>query len=244
MCHALLFPQCAPEGTSSRDQSHDHYDERRSTSMPISSLSSMRSSHERRTHGAGSRGRTDVADTACMTGLSSPGDPEQTPLSPQAAEALTRDLVRLDVLQHREGVRTFSEPAEGSPAARDTTEQPERAYAHDQAHGCIRAALDHLVAWRQLLFKAGIMPMYAHMSLLRTAHEAALLAEWLMDPAIDDDTRRARGIAAQFEGYEERRKFEESIGGPRIPLQGKSASGRIADLMSVAGRLGLTEDKP
>ena len=119
--------------------------------------------------------------------------------------------------------------------------EPERAYAHDQAHGCIGAALDHLVAWRHLLFKAGIMPMYAHMSLLRTAHEAALLAEWLMDPAIDDDTRRARGIAVQLDDFEERRKFEESTGGPRVPLQGKSAAGRITDLMSVAGRLGLTK---
>jgi hypothetical protein len=92
-----------------------------------------------------------------------------------------------------------------------------------------------------VLVKARIMPLYAHMSPLRTAHEAALLAEWLTDPAIDDDTRRARGIAVQLEDYDERRKFENSTGGPRMPLRGKSAAGRIADLMALAGRLGLTK---
>jgi hypothetical protein len=122
------------------------------------------------------------------------------PLSAHSAQALTRDLGRLDELQQREGVLTLSDPAEGSPAARDTTES-ERAYAHDHALGCIEAALDHLVAWRHLLFEARIMPMFAHMSLLRTAHEAALLAEWLMDPTIDDDTRRARGFAVQLEDF-------------------------------------------
>jgi len=175
-----------------------------------------------------------------VTGLSRPGDPELKPLSPQGAQALTRDLGRLDALQDREGVLTFSEPAVGSTAASDLVE-PERFYAHHLAQTCIRAALDHLVAWRHLQFKAGIMPMYAHMSLLRTAHEAALLAEWLMDPVIDDDTRRARGIAVQLEDYDERRKFEDSTGGPRMPLQGKNAAGRIADLKAVAGRLGLTK---
>lgn len=175
-----------------------------------------------------------------MTGLFRPGDPELIQVARQSLEALRMDLGRLDDLRNRMGITTFVAPQVGSRAAKDLAE-PQRAYAHDEAGGCINAALDHLVAWRELLFKAGIMPMYAHMSLLRTAHEAALLAEWLMDPALDDDTRRARGIAAQLDGYEERRKFEESAGGPRVPLQGKSAAGRIADLMAAASGLGLTK---
>jgi hypothetical protein len=98
-----------------------------------------------------------------VTGLFRPGDPELKPLAPQAAQSLTRDLGRLDALQNRVGVLTFSDPSEGSPAARDSAE-PERFYAHHQAQSCIQAALDHLVAWRNLLFRAGIMPLYAHMS--------------------------------------------------------------------------------
>jgi len=175
-----------------------------------------------------------------VTGLFRPGEPELKPLAPLVAHALTTDLGRLRALQDREGVITFTDPAEGSAAARDALE-PERAYAHDQAHGCIRAALDHLVTWRYVMVEARIIPLYGHMSLLRTAHEAALLAQWLMDRAIDDDTRRARGVAVQLEDYDERRKFEDSTGGPRMPLRGKSAAGRIDDLMAAAVRLGLTK---
>jgi hypothetical protein len=178
-----------------------------------------------------------------VTGLSRPGDPVPTQVAPDALEALRTDLARLDDLRDRLGTTTLTPPPPGSRAAKDLPE-PERAYAHYQASGSISAALDHLTAWRELLLNAGIMPMYAHMSLLRTAHEAALLAEWLMDPAIDDDVRRARGVAVQLEDFKERRKFEDSAGGPRVPLQGKSAAQRIDDLMAAANRLGLTKKNP
>jgi hypothetical protein len=175
-----------------------------------------------------------------VTQLHRPGEPELTPISPQSQQALAADLARLDDLQHRKGVTTFAAAAAGSRAARDIADQA-RAYAHDHASGRISAALDHLVAWRALLLDAQIMPMYAHMSLLRTAHEAALLALWLVDPSINDDTRRARGIATQLADYKERKKFEDSVGGPRMPLQGKSAADRINDLMTTATGLGLTK---
>lgn len=175
-----------------------------------------------------------------MTSLSRPGEPELTPVAAQSLAALRRDLARLDGLRTRVGIPTFASAPVGSRAANDLAE-PERAYAHDQAIGSINAALDHLIAWRELLLTAGIMPMYGHMSLLRTAHEAALRAEWLMDPAIDDDTRRARGVAVQLEDYRERRKFEDSVGGPRVPLKGASAARRIDDLMAAASGMGLTK---
>jgi hypothetical protein len=174
-----------------------------------------------------------------MTDLSRPGEPVLTPVAPEALEALGEDLARLDDLRDRVGITIFTAPPAGSRTAKDLAE-PERAYAHHLASGAISAALDHLGAWRELLITAGIMPMYAHMSLLRTAHEAALLAAWLVDPAIDDDDRRARGVAVQLGDYVERRKFEDSVGGPRVPLQGKSAAQRFDDLMAAANRLGLT----
>jgi hypothetical protein len=36
------------------------------------------------------------------------------------------------------------------------------------------------------------MPTYAHRSLIRTAHESALLAYWLVEPGIDSATGLAR----------------------------------------------------
>ena len=54
------------------------------------------------------------------------------------------------------------------------------------------AAIDYLHNWRFLL-EAGVMPTYAHMSLIRTAHESALLAYCLVEPGTDSATRLAPG---------------------------------------------------
>jgi hypothetical protein len=76
----------------------------------------------------------------------------------------------------------------------------------------------HLHAWRFLL-EAGLMPTYGHMFLIRTAHESALLAYWLVEPGIDSATRLARAVAARADDYEERRNFEESIGAKARPAK-------------------------
>src|SRR5690606_27940852 len=108
-------------------------------------------------------------------------------------------LATIDLLWRRLDVATLTPPSAGSEAASDLGDKL-RAYAHDQAATAIRAALDHLRAWRNLVH-AGEVPTYAHLSLIRTAHEAAFVALWLTDPSIDSDTRRARGIAAQAADY-------------------------------------------
>ena len=107
-----------------------------------------------------------------------------------------------------------------------------------QAATALRAALDHLRAWRTLV-NAGEVPTYAHLSLIRTAHEAAFVALWLADPAINSDTRRTRGIAAQADDYDERRKAEEAIGLTVARPPSRLAADRLADLMSAADSLGL-----
>ena|SRR5215216_4668901 len=99
---------------------------------------------------------------------------------------------------------------------------------------------DHLFAWSSLL-KAGVMPTYAHMSLIRTAHESALLAYWLLEPGVDAHTRHARGIAAQAVDYNERRNIEEAMNVKTPPPPGKLAKDRLADLMATADRLGLRQ---
>jgi hypothetical protein len=85
------------------------------------------------------------------------------------------------------------------------------------------------------------MPRFAHMSLVRTAHESALLVYWLMDPGLDAVTRHARGIAAQRNDYVERDNFEKSVGRTTPPPQGKLATDRLADLIAAASQLGFTQ---
>lgn len=172
-----------------------------------------------------------------MSIVHQPGQPVWAPLDHRAHAALLHDLSAIDEFWRRFDVALLTPPAAGSAAAADLADKL-RAYAHDQAATAIRAALDHLRSWRTLL-NAGEVPTYAHLSLIRTAHEAAFVALWLADPAIDSDTRRARGIAAQADDYDERRKAEEAIGLMVAQPPGRLAADRLADLMSAADSLGL-----
>jgi hypothetical protein len=178
-------------------------------------------------------------DTRAVADISQPGEPVLVPMRPEAVAALMQDLTRIDDLWKRLDVAVTTPAATGSPAEMDVAEK-ERVFAYDLAVTGLRAALDHLVTWRSVL-AAGLMPTYAHMSLIRTAHESALLAFWLMDRGLDPDVRRARGIAAQVADYDERRKFEDAAGRTSVDPPGKLAVERLASLMTVAGQLGLTQ---
>lgn len=151
------------------------------------------------------------------------------------------EVGRLDDLVKRLDVALTTPAAEGSAAAKETLVEAQ-AYAHDLAAVSLRSAIDHLLAWR-LLLQAGVVPAFAHMSLLRTANESALLARWLTDPGIDPFERHARGVAAQVEDYDERRKFEEAVGAtaPPPPSRAKLAKERLTALMAEASQLGMTK---
>jgi hypothetical protein len=151
--------------------------------------------------------------------------------------ALLTELSRLDGLRQRFGVAVLTPPAEGSAAQADQGNRL-RAYAYDQAAIAISASLDHLYAWWNLL-RGGEMPTYAHLTLLRTAHESALLAYWLTEPGIGLDLRMARGVAAQAADYDERRRFEDSIGRTTVTPPARLAEDRLADLMASAADLDL-----
>ncbi|TCN39805.1 hypothetical protein EV644_103109 [Kribbella orskensis] len=166
-----------------------------------------------------------------------PGEPDLTPLDRRALAALTRDLSAVDSIWSRLDVAMLTPPAAGSVASADLTDKL-HAYAHDHAAMSLRASVDHLMAWRTLL-RAGEIPIYAHLSLLRTAHEAALMAYWLAEPAIDARSRLGRGVAAQAADYDERRKLEDAIGLTVVAPPAKLAVDRLSDLMKAADGLGL-----
>ncbi|GHJ11454.1 hypothetical protein TPA0907_58210 [Micromonospora humidisoli] len=172
-----------------------------------------------------------------MPPIHTPGTPVWSEVDPQALATMFRDLAEIDQLWQRLDVVVLTPSAKGSAASVETTDRI-RAYAYDQATTALRAALDHLRAWRTLL-TAGEMPAYAHLSLLRTAHEAALFAYWLVDPSIEADARMGRGVAAQAADYAERRKFEEAAGRTTADPPSKLAVDRLSDLMAAARGLNL-----
>lgn len=157
------------------------------------------------------------------------------------AEVVTKlvaDLAHVDRLWARLDTLMFAIDPPASEAARDKTEK-HRALAYDLAATFLRAALDHVRAWRTLVH-AGEVPIFAQFSLLRTAHESALTAYWLCEPGITPDERRARGIAAQLADYDERRKFEIDAGMPAPQPPARTAKERYDELFAAAREYGLT----
>lgn len=171
--------------------------------------------------------------------LALPGQPVQAqPWPLKVQQTVEADLARLQGLWLRLDVALTTEPVPGSAAAAELTDWL-AAFAHDLAAVSLRAALDHLVTW-QRVYAAGFRPTYAHLSLIRTAHEGAWLAYWLMEPGVDSAARLARGVAAQCDDYHERRKVEEAIGLSSVTPPAKLAVDRLADLMVEATSRGLT----
>lgn len=71
----------------------------------------------------------------------------------------------------------------------------------------LQVAIDHLLTWNSLFVSARHLPSFAHMTLLRSAIEAAAKARWLVDPKADPALRIARGALCQMESNVEERKF-------------------------------------
>jgi hypothetical protein len=159
---------------------------------------------------------------------------------PQAvANALVQDLHRLDDLWKRLDVLVLQPAHPGTPADVEKSDKL-GAMAYDLAATYLSAALDHMRAWRTLLH-AGEVPTYAHFSLLRTAHESALIALWLLGPGLLADERRARGLAAQMADYEEKRKLQVDMAVMTVPPPAQTAAQRQAHLLKLAKQQGLTQ---
>lgn len=157
---------------------------------------------------------------------------DTTNMDPDAARELRTTLLRVDDLRSRAGRR----PPEARPGALGAADAdvPHARWVVAGANMAIGVAVDHLYAWQQLV-GAGPIPIYAPMTLLRTALEAAVTTRWLVDPRPSARERVGRGIAAQLDDYDERRKFEtiaraRTPGYPPPSAGAKSAPDRIADL--------------
>jgi hypothetical protein len=150
------------------------------------------------------------------------------------------DLSRLEPLRNAftEIVTSTTDPA--SAAASDRADEL-AALAYDLAATFIVAAADHLAAWRALVADARIVPSFAFVSLCRVAHEAAFSALWLLEPVPTVADRAARGLAAQLDDYDERRKLEAALGVTKLTGRAKTAAERYDDLFSEAQRRGMTK---
>jgi hypothetical protein len=121
----------------------------------------------------------------------------------------------------------------------DAASDPLAMYAFHLGASYIGASLDHLRTVAQVVQNA-VIPAFALMSLLRSGHECALVAQWFLDPSISDDDRIARGVGGQVADHDERRKIEVVVG-RAASTRGKLAADRIATLLDEARQRGLTK---
>jgi hypothetical protein len=163
----------------------------------------------------------------------------QISMDPEIAKQLHIQLASFDSLNSRLLAMSGIDARPGSVYSLEI-EDPHRAYSHDLARSALIGALDHIRTWKSV-FESGLLPAYAHWSIIRSAHEMALVAYWLVEPGINPDERRARGIAAQLVDYDERRKVEKDFGIKSIQSPGKSAHDRYSNLFGVARGYGLTK---
>jgi hypothetical protein len=158
-------------------------------------------------------------------------------MNPAAYAALMEQVRRADALRERTDARNH-EPRADSLAAGDAA-IPHARFVRLVADVAMAVAADHLLTW-QLVVTRGVIPIYAPMTLLRSAVESAVKVRWVVDNRIAGPRRVGRGVAAQVEDYDERRKFEVSVkAGPRPPGAGKSAADRLADLVADRDRDGV-----
>lgn len=99
-------------------------------------------------------------------------------------------------------------PRSGSEAYRAGSTSLGR-HAWDLSCTRLTIALDHLTASVELSRREGTTRPYAPYTGLRTAIEGAVLARWLCEPGLKATDRLRRGVGAQWEDLEERRKWEE-----------------------------------
>lgn len=109
----------------------------------------------------------------------------------------------------------------------------------------IGSALDHLVAWAGLYVRGGLLPTFAHYTLLRSAVETGSTSRWLVDASVDRRARVARGIGHQLADLSERSKLEriprpaDAAPLPEPPPDFRYAAQRIEALEDAAAAAGL-----
>lgn len=158
---------------------------------------------------------------------------------PKATAKIGRALAIVDDLTARlAAVVKLTTFLAGSRAAGDTSLSTLIGAAPPQEGGALASSsLDHLLTWRHTL-TSGLQPTYAHMTLLRGAMEAAVVARWLVDPDAGPKERVARAAAWLRESYLTRRRVETTLGVPVIP-PAQPANDRLADLGREVGSLRL-----
>ena len=147
----------------------------------------------------------------------------------------------LNVLHRETGllIQSYNQyPAAASTAAteRRTFAKPELVSSvHIQGILRIEVAGDHLIALGRAISEPVLV--FPSWLCLRALLEASASAAWLLDPAIDVDTRVRRSYSLRFEGLGQQKKIANTQGDTKVVAD---ITRRIDDLANEAATLGFT----
>ncbi len=151
-----------------------------------------------------------------------------------AAELAGRLLDQLAVIESfaaRAGWLAINGPREGSSGAVDGVSTFGGLPGTFAAQN-LGVSIEHLVTWQRMV-ERGILPSFAHMTLLRGALEGAATARWLIEESVGSAERIRRAVAYQLEDHRNRRAFEEGadLTNSEWPEGTMSGAGRHAELL-------------
>jgi hypothetical protein len=154
-------------------------------------------------------------------------------MTKEEAVALQREGDRLDRLLKAsdKSVRSFVEP----PVPYSPMDQANKAdlrEAYDTAYLLMFSAEDHLRTVL-LVAKTGPLPAFALFTLVRVAADAVVRCRHLMDPAITETERLARGMNERLDNLKEQRKVHD-------PQAEQHFNARVAHLEQRAMANGIT----
>lgn len=151
-------------------------------------------------------------------------------MDPATVGELRRLLEGVDGMWSRLEAALRAPVAPGSMAAADDA-LPDARFVSMYAGQAVSTAIDHLNTWRLLVY-GPLIPIGAHLTLLRGALEGAARSRWHIDARRSSGIRVGRGHAARRDDQEERAKYEASREGAPHPARtrGLSAVERLAQL--------------
>jgi hypothetical protein len=156
---------------------------------------------------------------------------EEATQDPRTTALVRKLLAEVPALRRRdEAVVRANAKGPGSPAELDGRHE-------------LGVAGDHLETWRLLIEDAHRQPGWAHLTLLRGAIENASFCRWLVEPTATSFERVRRGVAAQLNDWDERRKFEVASRADRLPRTGEGRTGRerVDELLGLRRAHGVAE---
>ena len=92
-------------------------------------------------------------------------------------------------------------------SANDRARREKRWDAYEQVNPLLYSAEDHLRTI-MTVFRGGMLPTYALFTLLRGAAIPIVRCAYLLDPALDERIRMARGLNVRWENLDEQRKLK------------------------------------